>query len=226
MPILDEVNPQPVFGNWRSGYSLDFHNVGRKSERPETRTALAQTLAWSDRAFRHVVGDVADGILELLALYELKHDIIVPVPPSDGNTDCRILDLCRALSRKTGKPVAMLKKTRKAPSLRGVDSPEARLAARRGLYAIDEDAEGKTALIVDDVFLTGATLRTATALLLERGAVAVDVVTLTRSGGILWADAVAENKTLYEEFSTNDHDDAYLSDGIHVTADGRLVDRG
>ena len=89
-----------------------------------------------------------------------------------------------------------------------------------------EDVEEKTALIVDDVFLTGATLRTATSLLLARGAAAVDVVTLTRSGGILWADAVAENKQLYEEFSANDHDDAYLSDGIYVTAGGRLVDRG
>lgn len=226
MAILEEVNPQRIVGNWRSGYSLDFHNVGRKSERLETRTALAQTLAGSDRAFRHVVEDVADCILELLALYELKHDLIVPVPPSDGSTDCRILDLCRALSRKTGTPVAMLRKIRAAPSLKGVDGLEARLAARQGLYAIDKDVEGKSALIVDDVFLTGATLMTATSLLLERGAAAVDVVTLTRSGGILWADAVAENKTLYEEFSAQDPDDTYLSDGMYVTADGRLVDRG
>lgn len=223
MTILDEVNPQPVFGNWRSGYSLDFHNVARRNERPETRTPLAQTLMLPSKAFLHVVGDVADGVLELLAFHELKHDIVVPVPPSDGNQDCRILDLCLDLSAKTGAAVVMLRKTREARSLRGIEGLDARLAARRGLYAVGDDVRGKTALIVDDVFLTGATLTAATSLLLGLGVAAVDVVTLTRSGGILWADAVAENKQLYEEFSANDYDDAYLSDGTYVTADGRLV---
>lgn len=223
MTILDEVNPQPVCGLWRSGYSLDFHNVARKNERSETRTPLAQTLTWSDRAFRHVVSDVADGVLELLAFHELKHDIIVPVPPSDGNQDCRIRDLCLDLSAKTGAAFVMLQKTREARSLRGIEGLEARSAARRGLYAIDVEVRGKTALLVDDVFLTGATLTAATSLLLELGVAAVDVVTLTRSGGIQWADEVAENKQLYEEFSTNDYDDAYLSDGTYVTAAGRLV---
>jgi len=226
MAILEEVNPQPISGNWRFGYSLDFHNVAHRSEKSETRTPLAQALTWSDEAFRHVVADVADGILELLSFHELKHDLIVPIPPSDGNRDCRILDLCHDLSAKTGAPVAMLQKTRVAPSLRGVDGREARLVARQGLYAINEDVRGKSVLVADDVYLTGATLRTVASLLTQQGAAAVDVVTLTRSGGILWAKTVAENKELYQEFSTNDYDDAYLNDGMYVTAEGKLVDRG
>jgi ComF family protein len=121
-------------------------------------------------------------------------DVVVPVPLHPRRFWTRrfnqAAELARFIARESEKPfapeaLARVKRTRQQV---GLNSNE-RAANVRGAFRVPEgreiDVAGRTVLLVDDVYTTGATIKAASRALLRAKAAAVDVVTFGRvlSGG-------------------------------------------
>jgi ComF family protein len=90
--------------------------------------------------------------------------------------------IAAALARLTGAPVRgdLLRRVRETTTQTAL-TPEARQANLAGAFACTTGARGIDAVLVDDVFTTGATLVSAAAALIEAGATSVDGITFARA---------------------------------------------
>ena len=139
------------------------------------RTELAPKLArWMLRAGAELIGDA---------------DLVVPVPLHWTRLFSRRFNqaalLAQALGRLSGLAVHpdLLVRLRATPSQGGLNA-HGRKRNVRGVFAVRARArahvQGRRILLVDDVLTTGATAEAAARALLDAGAGAVDVLTLTR----------------------------------------------
>lgn len=115
------------------------------------------------RGYSEIYGKIlADCIAENLSS---GYDIITWVPISKRRYRERGYDQGMLLANETAKAlgkeaVSVLKKKKDTPPQSGIDGDEKRRANIMGAYEINPDAdiEGKTVLLIDDVFTTGATM--------------------------------------------------------------------
>ncbi len=172
----DALADPPPFRRLRSVAA--YGDVARKlvqSLKYQDRTDLAPWMAiWMARAGGELLGDAA---------------VIIPVPLHPMRYLSRRFnqsaELSRALSRLSGvtfDPAILLrpKKTRQQVGL-GANERQDNV---RGAFAVAEmqkiKVAGKSVLLVDDVYTTGATVKAAAKTLLKAGAAQVDVLTFAR----------------------------------------------
>jgi ComF family protein len=118
-------------------------------------------------------------------------DLILPVPLHQQRLRERgfnqALLLVRELSRRTGIPYGMNVLQKKRPTLPQVklSRAEREKAVRKSFHILSgEGLQGKTILLVDDVYTTGATVNECSKVLLAAGAARIDVFTLTHASKI------------------------------------------
>lgn len=141
-------------------------------------TYLAPWLAeWMIRAGRQLMDDA---------------DLVIPVPLHRSRLFARRFnqsaELARAIAALSGKPFrpeALIRRKRTAHQT-GLDI-QARADNVRGAFIVPEaefiHVAGKTILLIDDVYTTGATVSVAAKALLKAGATHVDVLTFARAMG-------------------------------------------
>ena len=154
----------------------------------EASRGLVLALKWADRL------DLAPGFARWLdrsgrALLE-ECDLIVPVPLHRFRLWQRRYNqaalLAQGLGKLRGKPYDpfMLARTRHTASQGDMPSAKARRRNVRGAFAVPEARKpllsGKSVLLVDDVFTTGATLNACAKALKAGGACGVNVLALAR----------------------------------------------
>jgi len=115
-------------------------------------------------------------------------DLILPVPLHPERLRERgfnqSLLLVRELSRRTGIPYRRNVLQKRSPTLPQVElsGADREKAVRRSFGILSgEVLEGKTVLLVDDVYTTGATVNECSKVLLAAGATRVDVFTLAHA---------------------------------------------
>ena len=115
-------------------------------------------------------------------------DVILPVPLHQQRLRERgfnqTLLLVRELSRRSGIPYRMNVVQKKRPTLPQVQlsGAERERGVRKSFHILgEEELEGKTILLVDDVYTTGATVNECSRVLLAAGAARIDVFTLTHT---------------------------------------------
>ena len=114
--------------------------------------------------------------------------LVVPVPLHVQRLRQRGFNQSAVLARHLGRSLecrvalSLLVRMRNTPSQLPL-SPEARAANVAGAFAVRHPVlvRGRTILVIDDVWTSGATARAVAAALRAAGATAVDVLTLARA---------------------------------------------
>lgn len=113
-------------------------------------------------------------------------DLLVPVPLHSRRLRTRGFNQALLLARTFAKvplaPEALVRRRATQPQLRL--SPEERQANVRGAFWVPDPAAvaGKTVVLIDDVYTTGATAQECARVLLQAGAGRVEVLTVARVG--------------------------------------------
>lgn len=193
------IKPQRITGTWDEGFVLDIHTLSSSligcdefgHEMFETkRSALGELLYklkyGTDRA---VLNDILDTVVDfLLNKWKVVQslDLIVPMPPSSISRRSQpVIELARGLSSRIHVPVSenALVKVKKTPQLKNVYDYQERAQLLSGaLQARPSLVQGKTVLLLDDLYRSGATLNAASQALRQRGkAKTVYALVLTRT---------------------------------------------
>lgn len=135
---------------------------------------------WILKAFRAAFEDFARS-------FNGEIDFIVPVPVHYGKLLTREFNqsflIAKILGKKTGKPVLQALAKPHATPLQSSLSREERSVNLRGAFKVrrPEKLRGKTVLLVDDIFTTGATAGEAARVLKEAGAKRIELFTIART---------------------------------------------
>jgi ComF family protein len=181
-PLQDDIGPAATCGAC----------AGRK---PAYDTARA-ALAYDDTSRRLILDLKRGGRRDGLAVYARwmaaaaaealeRADFLAPAPMHWTRLAARSFNqaawLAQAISRASGKPwrPGALARIKRRKSQAGLSASERRRNVGGAIKA-PWRVDGKTVLIVDDVFTTGATLEACARALREAGAAGVHAVTLAR----------------------------------------------
>ena len=195
--MVAAINPKRIVGNWILGYALDIHtissiHVGINEHGHEVFDTKRSELGELLYRLKYR-GDllVADAIIEAAVIFlkssRNKFDLIVPVPPSGDRHVQPVIVLAQGISKALKLPVAeCVTTTRPANQLKGVIEREKRKELLQGLHAVDRACtKGKSILLFDDLYRSGATMNAITNLLMEEGkAAAVRVLAITKTRSI------------------------------------------
>ena len=191
-----EIHPRKIRGKWAEGYALDLHTTnstflgydGYGHPQFETvRSELGELLyKLKYRADPSAVDSIAETATKFLAeTWRVNVDLIVPVPPSNtGRKRQPVLEAATAISERTGIELCLdgLVKVKQTPQLKDVFDFKERVAALEGAFTVEEaKIQGKSVLLFDDLFRSGATMNTITECLMTGGVEVVYALTLTRT---------------------------------------------
>jgi ComF family protein len=119
-------------------------------------------------------------------------DLLIPIPLHRERLRERgfnqALLLAKELNRRTGIPYRKRVLRKKRPTIPQVNlsGAEREKGVRGSFHVIErEELEGKSVLLVDDVYTTGATVNECSKVLLAGGAARVDVLTLAHAVKIM-----------------------------------------
>jgi competence protein ComFC len=185
-----EINPTRIPGRWSNGYTLDLHTTssglaGRDGyghpQFASKRSELGELLyRLKFRGDKSVVSEIAEVVGSFAESYLPKVDLIVPVPPSSQRKEQPVILIAHAIGARIGIPVFedCVWKVRETSQLKNVLDFEERSRLLEGAFEIDRSVtNGKTVLLFDDLYRSGATLNAVNSLLYDRGG-AKDVLAL------------------------------------------------
>jgi ComF family protein len=166
-PVFDRARAALVYDDGSKALVLPFKHADRLDGAP----AFAR---WMARAGQELLDEA---------------DVIAAVPLHRWRLLSRRYNqaavLALGLSRISGKPVIpdALIRTKRTPSQGGLNARARRENVRNAfnVHPAHNDAiKGRRVLLIDDVYTTGATIESASACLLDTGALAVDALALAR----------------------------------------------
>ena len=189
------LHPQGIKGPWQTGIVLDWHTVASQvigqnefghpifdNIRSEIGELLYQFKYRNDQNALH---QIVRATIEYLGdKVKGKINVILPVPPSNP-TRTVTSQIAQGLADGLGVGFSRtaLTKSKNTNELKSVTDPEERKKALEGAFKADkQQLEGKSVLLVDDVYRSGATLSTATEVVADQGkARVVYVLAITRT---------------------------------------------
>lgn len=188
-----DTNPIRIVGRWTLGYTLDVHTISSdlvghdeyghpqfESKRSELGELLYRLKFRRDQS---VIPEIAEVVGTFVESYLPRVDLIVPAPPSTPRREQPVALLARAIGERIGLPVSedCVWKVRETSQLKNVFDFDERFHLLDGAFQLDSSVtKGKTVLLFDDLYRSGATLNAVAALLYDQGG-AKDVVVMTRT---------------------------------------------
>lgn len=192
------IHPINLSGNWTKGYALDIHTIDSTfigyneyghevfdTRRSEIGELLYRLKFKSDKT---ALGEIIDTVANFLEnSWKIVDAIaaIIPVPPSKNRAFQPVLEITKSLSSRLRIPFHddLLVKTKETPELKDVYEYEKRMELLKNAFDIGSNVlNGKSILLLDDLYRSGATLNAITEILYNQGGVHnVYVLALTRT---------------------------------------------
>lgn len=191
-----QLAPKSIKGKWAVGYTLDDHTVASdflghdeygnaefETRRSEMGELLFRLKYDSDRS---VLSTIAQTVAEFLESTHWPMDLLVPTPPSSFD---RKFQPVPALTEEVAKILDIeycpdcITKIKETPQLKNIYKLKKRMELLHDAFDVRKDlAAGKSIVVLDDLFRSGATLNMVTRELIDQGeAKDVYVLTLTRT---------------------------------------------
>ena len=175
-----EINPTRIYGRGSNGFTLDVHTASSEllghdeyghpqfaSKRSELGELLYKLKFRRDQS---VIPEIAAVVGTFAESYLPTVDLIVPVPPSTPRTEQPVILLAHAIGARIGIPVFedCVWKVRETSQLKNIFDFDERLRLLDGAFEVDLSvANGKSVLLFDDLYRSGATLNAVTSLLYD-----------------------------------------------------------
>jgi competence protein ComFC len=189
---MADLHPIKIKGNWVAGYILDLHvessdfigydELGH--EQFDTKRTELGELVYKLKYKRDTT--VLDEIVRLVSSFApfKTIDVIIPVPPSKiSRTFQPVVEIAKRLGSLLEIQVLpdTVRKIRNTPELKNVSTPQEKYDILKDVFVVVEPSiKGKTVLVLDDLYRSGATLRAITDVLYKHGSVSkVKVLALT-----------------------------------------------
>ena len=189
---MSELHPIKIEGNWVIGYVLDRHVESSDflgydefghAQYDTKRTKLGDLIY--RLKYKHDV-TVLDDIVKIICDFNRFRsiDVIIPVPPSNISRSSQpVLEIAKRLGYSLEIQVFpdAVRKTKNTPELKNVSTPQEKYDILKDVFEVIEPSiKGKTILVIDDLYHSGATLRAITDVLYKQGEVGkVKVLALT-----------------------------------------------
>ena len=191
-----KFSPIKILGRWRMGFALDEHTrhsefIGHNqyghSMFDTVRSPVGELLyQLKNKGDRTAVDELVDAAETFVRKWDPDVEVIVPVPPSSiKRKDHPGFLVGEPLSSRLGLEWASdaIVKTKSTSPLKNVFDLDKRNEILDGAFAVKTgDLEGKTILLFDDLYRSGATMNTVADVLRDEGHVeAIYALTLTRT---------------------------------------------
>ncbi len=178
-------------GNWRKGFAFDEHTLSSiylgiddaGHDRYDTKRSEMGELVYQlkYKKNRSVIPQIIDLLMKFKGFDQF--DFIIPMPASNNSRSVQpVLEIARELGNRVNVAVEehALIKQGQSPELKNVtDIYERERVLRQHLTLNSHKSfEGKTILLLDDLFRSGSTLKVATEVLYQLGK-AKDIMVLT-----------------------------------------------
>ena len=176
------TNPMKLSGAWREGYVLDYHTVSSEfigddefgNPRFDTRRTEVGEFLYQLKYKRNT--EALEALVKLAAVFVRKWspsvDVIVPVPPTRVRRPQPVIELATGLGKSLGLPVleGFVRNVKSMKELKNVFDYHERIKLLDGAYKVRDDSlRGKSVLLLDDLFRSGATLNAVTEVLYKQG---------------------------------------------------------
>ena len=189
-----EFSQRRILGKWKEGFSLDVHTlrsrfVGHDEYghprfdplRSEVGELLYRLKYKSDLG---CVPAIVNAVAMLMKGWNPLVEVLVPVPPSTYRAFQPVLVLAESISSQLNIPLAnCVTRRRNIPQLKNVFDLDERAKLLDKLHVVDGSAtRGRSILLFDDLYRSGATMNAVTTELYETGEASnVYALTVTRT---------------------------------------------
>ena len=191
------INPMKLDGPWTSGYVLEREHtfssefLGHDSlghpQFDSKYSPLGELIyKLKNRGDRSTVDAIADTAVQFIRdRWKPEFQLIAPMPPSRKRAAYQpVLEIVTAIGARLGCRVELdaVRKVKETPQLKDVYDLTERERLLHNAFEVDTEAvRGRSILLVDDLFRSGATAFTVTRSLLAAGATEVHMIAMTKT---------------------------------------------
>ncbi len=178
---MANFTPRTIIGEWRKGFALDLQTLSSEfigydefgHPRFDTKRSGIGDLLYQlkYKSNMDAVQEIVKAVEKFMKAWNPTVDILVPVPPSTHRAVQPVLVLAKAIGERLRIPLAdCVTRTRDIPQLKNVSDLDERLKLLEGLHTVNKSAtRGKSVLLFDDLYRSGATMNAITTELYEAG---------------------------------------------------------
>jgi predicted amidophosphoribosyltransferase len=176
------THPMKISGAWRQGYVLDYHTLSSDfighdefgnprfdTKRPEVGELLYQLKYMRNTdALKALVGVAVSFVRK----WSPNVDAIIPVPATRVRRPQPVVELAIGLGKSLNLPVldGFVRNVKNTKELKNVFDYDERIKLLKDAYKVrDQSLSGKSVLLFDDLYRSGATLNAVTKILYDQG---------------------------------------------------------
>lgn len=175
------IRPMRIPGSWKEGYVLDYHTkssdfVGYDEygnpQFDTVRTEVGELLyRLKYRGRRDILAELVMTAADFIRKWNPQVHAVVPVPPSKVRANQPVLLLATGLAKALDLPLRnIVQRTQSPKQLKDVFDYHERIKLLENAHDVTGMAvRGKSVLLIDDLYRSGATLNAVTGALYEKG---------------------------------------------------------